>query len=105
MNFPSVSAELLAVIEPYLDLAEKLGHFQAQLVQGAIEEVVVEYSGKILNYNVAPLTIAILKGLLTPILNENVNFINAPVVAKERGIKVIESKEQRHEGLHKHDHP
>jgi D-3-phosphoglycerate dehydrogenase len=69
-----------------------LGRFHVQLVQGAIEEVVIEYSGKILNYNVAPLTIAILKGLLTPILKENVNFINAPVVAKERGIKVIEAK-------------
>jgi D-3-phosphoglycerate dehydrogenase len=52
----------------------------------------VEYSGEILNYNVAPITIAMLKGILTPILNENVNYINAPVVAKERGIKVIESK-------------
>jgi D-3-phosphoglycerate dehydrogenase len=69
-----------------------LGRFHVQLVQGAIEEVVIEYSGKILNYNVAPLTIAILKGLLTPILKESVNFINAPVVAKERGIKVIEAK-------------
>lgn len=92
VNFPSISAELLTVIQPYLVLAEKLGRFHVQLVQGAIEEVVIEYSGKILNYNVAPLTIAILKGLLTPILKENVNYINAPVVAKERGIKVIEAK-------------
>jgi len=92
VNFPSVSAELLTVIQPYLVLAEKLGRFHVQLVQGGIEEVIIEYSGKILNYNVAPLTIALLKGLLTPILKENVNFINAPVVAKERGIKVIEAK-------------
>ena len=92
VNFPSVSAELLAVIQPYLVLAEKLGRFHVQLVQGGIEEVIIEYSGKILNYNVAPLTIALLKGLLTPILKENVNYINAPVVAKERGIKVIEAK-------------
>jgi D-3-phosphoglycerate dehydrogenase len=52
----------------------------------------VEYSGEILNYNVAPITISMLKGMLTPILNENVNYINATIVAKERGIKVIESK-------------
>jgi D-3-phosphoglycerate dehydrogenase len=52
----------------------------------------VEYSGEILNYNVAPITLSLLKGLLTPILNENVNYINAPVVAKERGIRVVESK-------------
>ncbi|MGZ6225924.1 MAG: ACT domain-containing protein, partial [Syntrophales bacterium] len=42
--------------------------------------------------NVAPITISLIKGLLTPILNENVNYINAPVVAKERGIRVVESK-------------
>jgi len=92
VNFPSISAELLAVIGPYLDLAEKLGKFEAQLVKGAIKEVSVEYSGDILKYNVAPLTLSLLKGLLTPILNENVNYINAPVVAKERGIKVVESR-------------
>ncbi len=92
VNFPSVTAELLAQIKPYLTLAEKLGKFEAQIVAGGIEEVRVEYSGEILNYNVAPLTISLIKGLLEPILNENVNYINAPIVAKERGIKVIESK-------------
>jgi D-3-phosphoglycerate dehydrogenase len=92
VNFPSVTAELLAVIRPYLNLAEKLGKFEAQLVSGGIKEVIVEYSGEILNYNVAPITISLLKGLLTPILNESVNYINAPLIAKERGIKVVEVK-------------
>jgi D-3-phosphoglycerate dehydrogenase len=92
VNFPSVSAELLNVIEPYIDLAEKLGKFHAQLAQGAIQEVKIEYSGKILGYNVAPITIALLKGLLTPSLGENVNYINAPILAKERGIGVSEAK-------------
>jgi D-3-phosphoglycerate dehydrogenase len=92
VNFPSISAELLTVIQPYLDLAEKLGKFEAQLVKGAVKEVNVEYSGEILNYTVAPVTLSLLKGLLTPILNENVNYINAPVVARDRGIRVIESK-------------
>ena len=92
VNFPSVSAEIMAVIRPYLDLAEKLGAFQSQLVTGAIQEINIEYSGEILNYNVAPVTISLLKGLLEPILHENVNYINAPVIAKERGIKVVESK-------------
>lgn len=92
VNFPSVSAEILAVIRPYLTLAEKLGKFEAQLVSGGIKEVAVEYSGEILNYNVAPITISLLKGLLTPILSEGVNYINAPFVAKERGIRVVEAK-------------
>ncbi len=92
VNFPSVSAEILTLIQPYLNLAEKLGKFQTQIVSGGIKEVIIEYSGEILDYNVAPITIALLKGLLTPILKESVNFINAPVIAKERGIKVVESK-------------
>ena len=92
INFPSISGEMMHVMQPYLTLAEKLGMFKAQLVSGAIQEVTVEYSGEILNYNVAPVTISLLKGLLTPILNERVNYINAPVVAKERGIKVVESR-------------
>jgi D-3-phosphoglycerate dehydrogenase len=75
-----------------LTLAEKLGRFEAQLVSGGIKEVVIEYSGEILNYNVAPITISLLKGLLTPILNESINYINAPFIAKERGINVIEAK-------------
>jgi D-3-phosphoglycerate dehydrogenase len=91
-NFPSVSGEILTVLRPYLNLAEKLGTFEAQLVTGAIKEVAIEYSGEILNFNIAPVTISLLKGLLTPILNESVNYINAPVVAKERGIKVVESR-------------
>lgn len=92
VNFPSVSAEILTIIGPHLVLAEKLGKFQSQLVSGGIKEVVVEYSGEILEFTVAPITTALLKGLLTPLLSESINFINAPVIVKERGINVIESK-------------
>ena len=92
VNFPSVSAELLTMIRPYLNLAEKLGKFEAQLVTGAVKEVIIEYNGEILKYNVAPVTISLLKGLLAPILNESVNYINAPLVAKERGINVVEAR-------------
>jgi len=95
VNFPSVSAEVLGLIKPYLTLGEKLGNFEAQIVTGGIKEVVIEYSGAILDYNVAPVTISFLKGLLTPVLKDNVNYINAPVIAEERGINVIESKAVR----------
>jgi D-3-phosphoglycerate dehydrogenase len=91
-NFPSVSTELINIIQPYVVLAEKMGKFEAQLASGGLKEVRVEYSGEILNYDVAPVTLSLLKGLLTPILTENINYINAPIIAKERGIKVIESK-------------
>jgi len=92
VNFPSVSADVMAAIRPYLDLAEKLGTFQVQLLTGALQEVTIEYSGEILNHNVAPITVSLIKGLLDPILTETVNYINAPVIAKERGIKVVEVK-------------
>ena len=92
VNFPSVSAETLSLIKPYLTLGEKIGDFAAQIVAGGVKEVAIEYSGSILDYNVAPVTVSFLKGLLTPALKDSVNYINAPVIARERGISVIESK-------------
>ncbi|MBX7149351.1 phosphoglycerate dehydrogenase [bacterium] len=93
LNVPSVSGEVLKQIGPSLVLAEKLGSLQAQLAGESPTEVAVEYSGEISKQPVAPLTVAFLKGLLTPILEDaSVNSINAPHIAKERGIKVVESK-------------
>jgi D-3-phosphoglycerate dehydrogenase / 2-oxoglutarate reductase len=92
INVPAIEPEVLALIRPYLTLAEKLGSLQAQLAEGGIQEVRVHYSGEVCKYNVSPITVAIVKGILDPILNETVNYVNAPFLAKERGIKVIESK-------------
>ncbi len=92
VNFPSVSYDVMLQIKPFLELAEKLGTFQAQLLSGAIQDVNIEYSGDILEHNVVPITMALIKGILEPILNEPVNFINAPIIARERGIKIVESK-------------
>jgi D-3-phosphoglycerate dehydrogenase len=92
VNIPSVSAELLPKIQPYLVLAEKLGSFQAQRFEGALKRMVIEYRGEVAALSTAPITIAALKGLLTPILEEPVNYVNAPIIAKERGIEVKEVK-------------
>ena len=92
VNVPSVSPELLAVLRPYLTLAEKLGSLHTQLGDALPKEVQVEYRGDVTQYNVAPLTIAVLKGLLSPVMESAVNYVNAPMMAKERGIKIIESK-------------
>jgi D-3-phosphoglycerate dehydrogenase len=92
VNIPSVAPELLPRLQPYLTLAENLGSLQTQLCQGGIERVTVEYSGEVATLSVAPLTIAVLKGLLTPIMEHPVNYVNAPLVAKERGIEVKEVK-------------
>ncbi len=92
VNFPSVPADQVLRLHPYLTLAEKLGSFAAQVFEGAVTEVTIEYKGEASSLNTAPLNIALLKGFLTPILEETVNFVNAPVIAKERGISVKEMK-------------
>ena len=95
VNVPSVPAELLASLSPYITLAEKLGSFQGQILKGGIEEVTVEYSGDVVSYDVTAVTVAAIKGLLDQVMDQQVNFVNAPFVAKERGIKVIEIKSSR----------
>jgi D-3-phosphoglycerate dehydrogenase len=94
VNVPSVSAELLEQVRPYLMLGEKLGRFQGQLCPGAIEEIEIEYAGDVSELRVAPITIAVLKGLLESV-SDRVNMVNAPLIAQERGIRVVESKSSR----------
>jgi D-3-phosphoglycerate dehydrogenase len=92
VNIPSISPELLPQLQPYVTLAEKIGLLQAQLLEGGLERVTVEYNGEVAALSIAPLTIAVLKGLLTPIMEDAVNYVNAPVIAKDRGIEVKEVK-------------
>jgi D-3-phosphoglycerate dehydrogenase len=94
VNVPSVSPEILSQIRPYLTLGEKLGRFQGQLCPGKIDEIEIEYAGEVAELRVAPITIAVLKGLLESV-TDRVNMVNAPVIAREHGIKVIESKSSR----------
>lgn len=99
VNVPSISAEMMTVLGPYATLTERMGSLQTQLAEGAVLEVRVEYSGAVADYDVGPLTTSMLKGLLTPILKDDVNFVNAPHVAAERGIKVVESKSSTSENF------
>jgi len=92
VNVPSVSGEVLATIQPFLDLAERLGRFVEQLETTGMEEILVEYSGQVSESNTDPMTVAFLKGLLGTGVEEGVNFVNAPILAKERGIQVTENK-------------
>ncbi len=91
VNMPAVSPEILPFLRPYLRLGEKLGSFLGQISNYAIEEVLIEYHGEVVEYGTKPITISVLKGLLTPFVGETVNFVNAPIMAKERGIRVTES--------------
>jgi D-3-phosphoglycerate dehydrogenase len=92
VNVPSVSDEVLAQVGPYLNLGEMLGSLHMQLARGGIAEVNIEYSGELADLNTSPITVAFLKGLFTPILKDAVNYVNAPIIARERGIRIIESK-------------
>jgi len=92
VNVPTLDWETYKKLEPYIALSEKLGLFQGQMIEGGIKEIKLQFKGEISAFNTNPMLVAYLKGLLTPILDIKVNFVNAPSLAKERGIKVKESK-------------
>ena len=91
VNMPSIDEETLKQIKPYLELASDLGQMASQMVEGPITQVKVQYNGEVSNLNVEPITIGVLKGLLTRSM-EGINMVNAPFIAKERGIEVQELK-------------
>jgi D-3-phosphoglycerate dehydrogenase / 2-oxoglutarate reductase len=75
-------------LKPYLALAEKLGRVFTALHAGTASELTVEYVGKIAEEDTQAVTLSALKGLLSGIVHEPVTFVNAPLIAEERGLKV-----------------
>lgn len=92
VNIPMMDPEMLERTKPYLRLAEKLGTLVGELLEGQILQVEIQYIGQLAEQETTPVTLSVLKGLLTTILGENVNFVNASVLARERGIRITESK-------------
>jgi D-3-phosphoglycerate dehydrogenase len=97
VNVPSISPELISILRPYAVLTERMGSLQTQLSDSPILEVHLNYFGMVANYDVSPLTTAALKGLLTPILRDEVNYVNAALIAAEREIRILESKSKTSE--------
>ncbi len=91
INVPSIDAETLRQIQPYLKLGEDLGSFLAQVIDGAARKIAITYSGEVAAVNVEPVTISVLKGFLCRSI-DGINMVNAPFIAKERGVEVQESK-------------
>jgi len=91
-NYPCLEADACKFLDPYVNLAQSLGMFSSQLVEGRFQELNITYSGDIVQYDLGSLTMSIVKGVLSPILKETVNFVNAISLARERGIKVSEAK-------------
>jgi D-3-phosphoglycerate dehydrogenase len=91
LNVPSVPPETLRRLGPYLDLAERLGLFTAQIADGPVEAIQVLCQGQPAEEGADLVTASFLRGLLAPVLSGRVNTVNAPAVARQRGIQVVSS--------------
>jgi D-3-phosphoglycerate dehydrogenase len=92
VNIPTVGADDLEVLGPYIPLAAKLGRFAMELAGGEVRKLQVEVYGELAEYDTRLLTVAALNGAFQGHTDEPVNYVNAPVVAADRGIDVVEEK-------------
>jgi len=90
VNAPLVSAETMAVLRPFLDVAERTASLATQLCEGQLRSVELAYLGEIANHDVTPLKAAAIRGLLAPVSEENVSIVNANLVAEHRGLQITE---------------
>jgi D-3-phosphoglycerate dehydrogenase len=95
INMPSISAEEAPRLTPFVRLAEQLGSFAGQLTEGGATAIRIEYEGAVAEMNTRALTAAALAGFLQPQL-QTVNMVSAPAYAKERGIRVEETRREQH---------
>ena len=93
VNIPGLTPDVMEKLRPYLRLAETLGTLVGQLAGGRIERLTVKLQGDLAEVNSQPIVVASTKGLLSQALRERVNYVNAAIEAKERGIRVIETKD------------
>jgi D-3-phosphoglycerate dehydrogenase / 2-oxoglutarate reductase len=93
VNIPGLGPDVLQELKPYMQLAETLGKLVGQLAGGRVEVLNVRLQGELATNKSQPLVIATLKGLLYQALRERVNYVNASIEAKQRGIKIIETRD------------
>jgi D-3-phosphoglycerate dehydrogenase len=99
LNMPSLSAEEAPKLKPYMALAEKLGSLVGQLTTGSIPRISIHTEGAATELNIKPITAAVLAGFLR-VHSDTVNMVNAPFLAKERGMEVREVKTEREGDYH-----
>ena len=92
VNAPLILPETLKVLEPYMRLVEQMGRLYTQLQPGPLSRVELSCSGDIANYDLRPLQAALIKGLLESVSDAHVNMINAQLLARQRGLEIIEQK-------------
>ena len=88
----SAGAEVTEVVRPFVPLSERLGALTAGLAEGGVRSIVASYLGRIAESDTRVLTLAILKGMLSRTVHEPVSFVNAPMLARERGLTVSEMR-------------
>ena len=94
VNIPGLSAEIMERLKPHLQLAETVGGMLSQLAGGQVQELELRLQGEFASHPSQPLLIASLKGLLGAVLGDSINFVNASLEAKARGIRVVEVKDE-----------
>ena len=99
LNMPSLSAEEAPRLKPYMALAEKLGSMVGQLAHGSIDRVSVHSEGAVAELNPKPITSAVLSGFLKT-QTATVNMVNAPLIARDRGVEVREVRTEREGDYH-----
>jgi D-3-phosphoglycerate dehydrogenase len=92
VNIPKVGTEDMAVLEPYLPLSQQLGRLVMSLAPGSVDRLEISFRGHLADFDTRLLTVAVLNGAFAGVA-ENVNFVNAPAIAEERGIRVSELRE------------
>ncbi len=97
VNAPMLGADTLKVVGPYMGCAELIGAVATQLLTGKLETIEIDYFGEIAEHDVTPLRASVIRGLLKPISVENVNMVNANVVAQSRGWNIDERMRSSHE--------
>lgn len=91
VNLPALTPEAYSKLEPYRGLMAKLGRLVAQLAEGGLRQLTFSYNGEVADYEIRFLTVSFLESLLGIFLQQQVNLVNASILAKERGIKVVEN--------------
>lgn len=98
----SVNADIIQIamqkeIQPYLGLAEKIGSLLVQMMEGKLKTITVALSGRLLQDSSKAFSAAVLKGVFSKILSEPVNYLNAPIIAQERGINTRIHHDEDHD--------
>ena len=104
VNAPFVPPEMMAVLNPFMQVANKIGKLASQMAEGQMNALTIKYEGEITRYDTNSLKAALLGGLLEDVSEEKVNLVNANLIAGRRGLVVIEQKDMTCQNYCQPDH-